>query len=86
MRRWLVVTVMILFAAVPASGFAQTPSGDKMKDDKMEQGKMKMEQGDKMKGQMKDDKMKGQMKGDQMMKDKKPGDKMDKKDDKMEKK
>ena len=53
MRRWLVVTLMILFAAVPASGFAQTPSGDKMKDDKMEQGKMKMEHGDKMKGQMK---------------------------------
>jgi hypothetical protein len=36
MRRWLVVTAVALLAAVPASGFAQTPSGDKMKDDKME--------------------------------------------------
>ncbi|HUM14408.1 MAG TPA: hypothetical protein VL086_01870 [Candidatus Nitrosotalea sp.] len=72
MRRWLMVTAMAVLAAVPATGFAQTPSGDKMKDDKM-----KMEQGAKMK----DDKMKGQMKDDKMMKDKM----MDKKDDKMEK-
>jgi len=72
MRRWLMVTAMAVLAAVPATGFAQTPSGDKMKDDKM-----KMEQG----ATMKDDKMKGQMKDDKMMKDKM----MDKKDDKMEK-
>jgi pentapeptide MXKDX repeat protein len=77
MRRWLVLTAMTLLVAVPASGFAQTPSGDKMKDDKM-----KMEQGEKTKGQMKSDKA---MKGDKTMKDTMSGDKMEKKDDKMEK-
>jgi hypothetical protein len=92
----MVLTAMTLLVAVPASGFAQTPSGDKMKDEKMEHDKMKhdkmkMEQGDKMKGQMKDDKMKGQMKddkmmGDKMMKGTKSGDTMGKEDDKMEKK
>jgi pentapeptide MXKDX repeat protein len=88
MRRWLLVTAMALIAAVPANGFAQTPSGDKMKGDKMkmEQGdKMKMEQGDKMKVEQGDN-MKGQMKDDKMMKDKMSGDKMEKKDDKVEKK
>jgi hypothetical protein len=39
----MVLAVMALMVMVPASGYAQTPSGDKMKDDKM-----KMEQGDKM--------------------------------------
>jgi|GEM_PF-1204306 len=87
MRRWMVLTAMTLLVAVPASGFAQTPSGDKMKDEKMEHDKMKhdkmkMEQGDKMKGQMKDDKMMG----DKMMKGTKSGDTMGKEDDKMEKK
>jgi hypothetical protein len=80
MRRWLLVTAMALIAAVPANGFAQTPSGDKMKGDKM-----KMEQGDKMKVEQGDN-MKGQMKDDKMMKDKMSGDKMEKKDDKVEKK
>jgi pentapeptide MXKDX repeat protein len=80
MRRWLVTTAMTLLVAVPASGFAQTPSGDKM--DKMKDDKMKMEQGEKTKGQMKGDKM---MK-DKTMKDTMSGDKMEKKDDKMEKK
>ena len=72
MRRWMVVIAVALTAAVAANGYAQTPSGDKMKDDKM-----KMEQGDKMEkdGMMKD------KKGDKMMKDKM----MEKKDDKMEK-
>ncbi len=68
MRRWLVVTAVTLLAAVPASGYAQTPSGDKMKDDKMMQDKM-----EKKDGKMMD------KKDDKMMKDKM----MDKKDDKM---
>jgi hypothetical protein len=29
----MVLAVMALMVAVPASGYAQTPSGDKMKDD-----------------------------------------------------
>jgi len=69
MRRWLVVTVVALLAAVPASGYAQTPSGDKMKDDKMMKDKM-----EKKDGKMMD------KKDDKMMKDK-----MEKKDDKMKK-
>lgn len=73
MRRWMVVIAVALTAAVAASGYAQTPSGDKMKDDTM-----KMEQGDKM--EKKDGMMKDK-KGDKMMKDKM----MEKKDDKMEK-
>ncbi len=73
MRRWIVVASVALVAAMPAAGYAQTPSGDKMKDDKM-----KMEQGDKM--EKKDVQMKDK-KGDTMMKDKM----MEKKDDKMEK-
>ena len=75
MRRWMVLAVMALMVAVPASGYAQTPSGDKMKDDRM-----KMEQGDKM--EKKDEKMKDKMmKDDKMEKDKM----MEKKDNKMEK-
>ena len=42
MRRWMKVAAVALVAAVPAAGYAQTPSGDKMKDDKMKKdGKMK---------------------------------------------
>ena len=72
MRRWMQVAAVALVAAVPAAGYAQTPSGDKMKDEKM----------------MKEDKMKmdDKMKHDKMMKDekmKKDGKMMDK--DKMEK-
>jgi pentapeptide MXKDX repeat protein len=64
MRRWMVLAVMALMVAVPASGYAQTPSGDKMKDDKM-----KMEQGDKM--EKKDERMKVKMmKDDKMEKNK----------------
>jgi hypothetical protein len=35
MRRWMQVVAVALVAVVPAVGYAQTPSGDKMKDDKM---------------------------------------------------
>ena len=73
MRRWMVVIAVALTAAVAASGYAQTPSGDKMKDDTM-----KMEQGDKME---KDGMMKDKKSDKMMMKDKM----MEKKDDKMEK-
>ncbi len=61
MRRWIVVTAVALVAAMPMAGYAQTPSGDKMKDDKM-----KMESGDKM--EKKDGKMMDKMdkKGDKM--------------------
>jgi pentapeptide MXKDX repeat protein len=48
MRRWMKVAAVALVAAVPAAGYAQTPSGDKMKHDKM----MKDDKA------MKDDKMK----------------------------
>ncbi len=71
MRGWTIAMAVALMAAGPASGYAQTPSGDKMKDDKM-----KMEQGDKMM-EKKDGKMKDKMSKDKMM--------MEKKDDKMEK-
>jgi pentapeptide MXKDX repeat protein len=71
MRRWMKVAAVALVAAVPAAGYAQTPSGDKMKDDKMKMDdKMKH---DKM---MKDDKA---MKDDKMKKDGKMMDKMEKK-------
>lgn len=41
MRRWILGTVVTLMAVVPASGYAQTPSGgDKMKDDSMKMDKM----------------------------------------------
>ena len=60
MRRWILGTVVALMAVVPASGYAQTPSGgDKMKDDSMKMDKMDTKH-DKMKGKMmdkKDDKM-----------------------------
>lgn len=70
MRRWILGTVVALMAVVPASGYAQTPSGgDKMKDDSMKMDKMDKKH-DKMMD-TKHDKMKGKM--------------MDKKDDKMEK-
>jgi hypothetical protein len=66
------VTAVALVAAVPAAGYAQTPSGDKMKDEKMmKDDKMKMD--DKM---MKADKMKKD--GKMMDKDKMDKDKMDK--------
>ena len=72
MRRWILGTVVALMAVVPASGYAQTPSGDKMKDDSMKMDKME-------KTDMKHDKMMdtkhGKMKGEMM----------DKKNDKMEK-
>jgi hypothetical protein len=72
MRRWLIVTAAALMAAGPAAGFAQTPSGDKMKDDKMKMEKMdKMEKKEKMTGEKGDPMTKGKM--------------TDKKDDKMEK-
>lgn len=72
MRRWLTMWAMALLMAVPASGFAQTPSGDKMKDDKMKMEKMdKMEKKEKMTGEKGDPMTKGKM--------------TDKKDDKMEK-
>jgi len=53
MRRWMVLAVMALMVAVPASGYAQTPSGDKMKDkmmkdDKMEKDKMMEKKDNKM--------------------------------------
>jgi hypothetical protein len=67
----MLVTAVALMAVVPASAYAQTPSGDKMmKDDKMKMDKM----------EKKDEKMMDK-KHDKMMKDKM----MDKKDDKMEK-
>jgi len=76
MRRWMQVVAVALVAVVPAVGYAQTPSGDKMKDDKMKMDdKMKH---DKM---MKDDKA---MKDDKMKKDSKTKD--GKMMDKMEKK
>jgi hypothetical protein len=68
-RRWILGTVVAVMAVIPASGYAQTPSGDKTKDDATKMDKM-----DKKHGKMMDtkhDKMKGKM--------------MDKKDDKMEK-
>jgi len=42
MRRWILGTVVALMAVVPATGYAQTPTGgDKMmKDDKMKMDKM----------------------------------------------
>jgi hypothetical protein len=88
MRRWMVVTAVALMGIVPASGFAQAPSGDKMKDDKMkteQDEKLKMEKDkmdkDKM---MKKDKMKKDDKTMDKSKtmDKKDGKTMDKKDDK----
>ena len=56
MRRWILVTAAAAMALMPAMGHAQTPSGDKMKDEKME----KMDKMEKKDGKMmdkKDDKM-----------------------------
>jgi hypothetical protein len=74
MRRLVLTAMVALLAMGPASVWAQTPSGDKMKGDKME-----MDKKDKKGGTMMDNK------GDKM--DKGMNDKgMDKiKDDKMEK-
>ena len=47
MRRWMQVAAVALVAAVPAAGYAQTPSGDKMKDEKMKKGGKMMDK-DKM--------------------------------------
>jgi len=79
MRRWMVLAVMALMVAVPASGYAQTPSGDKMKDDRM-----KMEQGDKM--EKKDEKMKDKMMKDDKMEKERMMEKKDNTMEKMEKK
>ena len=71
-RRWILGTAVAMLAVIPASGYAQTPSGDKMKDDATKMDKM--EKMDKKHEKMMDtkyDKMKRKM--------------MDKKDDKMEK-
>jgi len=64
MRRLVLTAMVALLAMGPASVWAQTPSGDKMKDDKMEMDKKdkkgdKMDKGMKDKGmdKMKDDKM-----------------------------
>ena len=77
MRRVVLGAMVALLAMGPASGWAQTPSGDKMKDDKMEKsgGTMMDKKGDKMDK----DKM------DKGMKDKSMKDKDKMKDDKMEK-
>ena len=71
MRRWMLVTAAAAIALMPAMGSAQTPSGDKMKDEKMDKMEKMEKKGDKMMDK----------KDDKMMKDKM----MDKKDDKMEK-
>ena len=75
MRRLVLTAMVAVLAMGPASGWAQTPSGDKMKDDKME----KMDKMEKKGGAMMDKKGDTMEKG---MKDK-GMDKM--KDDKMEK-
>jgi hypothetical protein len=75
-RRWILGAMVAVMAVIPASGYAQTPSGDKMKDDATKMDKM--EKMDKKHDKMMDtkhDKMKGKMKGKMM----------DKKDDQMEK-
>ena len=71
MRRFMLVTAAAAMALMPAMGSAQTPSGDKMKDEKMEKMDKMEKKGDKMMDK----------KGDKMMKDKM----MEKTDDKMEK-
>jgi hypothetical protein len=80
MRRLVLTTMVVLLGMGPASGWAQTPSGDKMKDDKMEKPGGTMGKGKMDKGGMKDKDM-GKMKDDKMNK----MDKMEK-TDKMEKK
>ena len=39
-RRWILGTAVAMMAVIPASGYAQTPSGDKMKDDATKMDKM----------------------------------------------
>ena len=68
-RRWILGTAVALMAVMPASGYAQTPSGDKAKDDATKIEKMEKKHDKMMDG--KHDKMKGKM--------------MEKKDDKMDK-
>jgi hypothetical protein len=76
-RRWILGTAVAVMAVMPASGYAQTPSGDKAKDDATKMEKMEKKHDKMMDG--KHDKMMdgkhGKMKGKMM----------DKKDDKMEK-
>jgi len=43
MRRWMKVAAVALVAAVPAAGYAQTPSGDKTDEKMMKDDKMKMD-------------------------------------------
>jgi len=61
MRRFMLVTAAAAMALMPAMGSAQTPSGDKMKDEKMDKMDKMEKKGDKMmKDKMmekKDDKM-----------------------------
>jgi hypothetical protein len=40
MRRWILGTAVAMLAVVPASGYGQSPSGDKMKDDATKMDKM----------------------------------------------
>ncbi|HET8532120.1 MAG TPA: hypothetical protein VFO08_13300 [Methylomirabilota bacterium] len=40
MRRWILGTAVALIAVMPAGGYAQTPSGEKTKDDSMKMEKM----------------------------------------------
>lgn len=76
MRRLVLTTMVAVLAMGPASGWAQTPSGDKMKDDKMgKPGTMMDKKSDKMDKGMKDKGMKdmkgkdtGKMKDDKMEK------------------
>jgi len=71
-RRWILGTAVAVMAVMPASSYAQTPSGDKMKDDTTKMDKMeKMDKKHEKMMDTKHDKMKGKM--------------IDKKDDKMEK-
>jgi hypothetical protein len=39
-RRWILGTAVAMMAVIPASGYTQTPSGDKMKDDATKMDKM----------------------------------------------
>ena len=56
MRRFMLVTAAAAMALMPAMGSAQTPSGDKMKDEKMDKMEKMEKKGDKMMDK-KDDKM-----------------------------
>ena len=59
MRRWILGTAVAMMAVVPASGYGQSPSGDKMKDDATKMDKMEKKH-DKMMD-TKHEKMKGKM-------------------------